>query len=54
MKPHAERETFAGAGYEKPTVVDYGSLTELTAANEPRGFEDGMGKGNNGMHSHPM
>ncbi len=30
--------------YEKPEVVDYGDLLELTAASGVAGVEDGMGK----------
>jgi hypothetical protein len=32
------------ASYEKPTVVDYGSLVELTATNGVVDTEDGVGK----------
>ena len=31
-------------GYEKPTVVDYGSLFELTASTAANDTEDGLGK----------
>jgi len=30
--------------YETPTIQDYGSLVELTAANGQTDAEDGMGK----------
>jgi len=30
--------------YEKPVLVDYGSLVELTASNGVTESEDGMGK----------
>ncbi len=30
--------------YEKPAVVDYGSLADLTAANGTTDAEDGVGK----------
>ncbi len=53
MKPQGDRAVLAGMRYEKPAVVDYGSLIELTAANEPHGKEDGLGK-SRGMESHPM
>ena len=32
------------ASYEKPAVVDYGSLVELTATNGVIDAEDGIGK----------
>jgi hypothetical protein len=42
------------ASYEKPTVVDYGSLVELTETNGVADTEDGVGKvlhtdGSNGI-----
>jgi hypothetical protein len=52
VKPQGDRAAAVG-GYEKPTVVDYGSLVDLTAANEPHGKEDGLGK-SRGRESHPM
>ena len=32
------------SGYERPVVIDYGSLGELTAANGLSDNEDGIGK----------
>ena len=32
------------SSYEKPTVVDYGSLVELTETNGVADLEDGVGK----------
>jgi hypothetical protein len=33
-----------GAAYCKPSIVDYGSLIELTTANGMSEAEDGLGK----------
>ncbi|HWW53760.1 MAG TPA: lasso RiPP family leader peptide-containing protein [Acidimicrobiales bacterium] len=30
--------------YDKPTVIDYGTLAELTASNGAVEMEDGLGK----------
>jgi hypothetical protein len=40
--------------YEKPTVVDYGSLVELTASNGVTDLEDGLGKLINTDGSNPI
>ncbi len=39
--------------YEPPAVVDYGSLTELTAALSVNGAEDGASKAIPQHHSAP-
>jgi hypothetical protein len=40
--PHIEAQAYQT--YETPTVVDYGSLLDLTAANGLADAEDGLGK----------
>jgi hypothetical protein len=42
------------AEYEKPTVVDYGTLVELTANSAVSDAEDGIGKIINTDGSTPM
>lgn len=39
--------------YEKPVIVDYGTLVELTAAAHDGHHEDGLGKSHD-EHSHPL
>lgn len=39
--------------YEKPELVDYGTLTELTAAAHDGHHEDGLGKSHDVHPSHP-
>jgi hypothetical protein len=36
--------------YVTPTVTDYGTLVDLTAATEPHGHEDGCGKAHGNPH----
>jgi hypothetical protein len=40
--PYIEAQAYQS--YETPTVVDYGSLVDLTAANGLADAEDGLGK----------
>jgi len=44
-------------GYQKPEIIDYGTLVELTAAQHHHHSEDGLGKTpdhcHNPSHSHP-
>ncbi len=41
-----------GLCYEKPELVDYGTLTELTAGHDGH-HEDGLGKSHDPHPSHP-
>jgi hypothetical protein len=36
--------------YVPPKVTDYGTLVDLTEANEPHGHEDGAGKAHGNPH----
>lgn len=41
-------------GYEKPEIIDYGTLVELTASQRHAFHEDGVGKNHDlPHHSHP-
>jgi hypothetical protein len=42
-------------GYEKPEIIDYGTLVELTASQHHHRHEDGLGKNadEHPHHSHP-
>jgi hypothetical protein len=41
-------------GYQKPQVIDYGTLVELTAGHHHHHAEDGLGKNHDGPDpSHP-
>lgn len=44
-------------GYQKPEIIDYGTLVELTAAQHHHHSEDGLGKTpdhcHHPSHSHP-